>query len=958
VTRSAQGLGADPRRRPVRLPPSDPEANRGDSASQGEALAKSLVITEKPSVARDIVAVLGGFTDHDGYWESDEYVVTFSVGHIVELLSPEDVDPQYKRWTLDTLPILPGEFKLKQKQGQSERIRTIKKLLAREDIDTVVNACDAGREGELIFREILEFLECDKPTKRLWLQSMTADSIRAGFRSLVDGSQYDGLGAAASCRSQSDWLIGMNATRALTRRLKGRKEKTAWSAGRVQTPTLAIVVDRELEVLAHIPKPYWQLQGKFLSGDVEYLGTWFDPSFSAPEGEERELRDDRIFDSERANRILESVTGKAGTARETRKPSRETAPPLFDLTSLQREGNRRFGWSARRTLNAAQRCYEGHKLLTYPRTDSRCLPNDYRATVDQVLQSFSADGPFQAEAGGLVERGLENVERTFDDAKVSDHFAIIPTGKIPDASLSGDDQRLFDLVARRFLANFHPPAVWTRVERVTDVAGESFRSRARTLDEPGWRAVIGQTEQEDQALPPLVPGADEAEGVAVRIADVELVAEKTKPLARITEARLLSLMESAGEEIEDEEIAAAISEKGIGTPATRADVIENLIAKGYLVRAGKSLRPTVKGIRLVDVLRRIKIDRLASASLTGELEYDLRRVERGSMKAKQFMDEIVDYTKQIVDIAVSFQYEDLYPDEESLGKCPLCSRPVFERSWFYRCLEVPGVSDEDDCRFRIWKDKSGRYMDRQTVRILLEKGETDELEGFAARDGRTYSARLTLEDGDVVIHGVAGSGSERVTEAPEYEVDDEPLGPCPMGCGSQVVETPTHFQCQAGIAKAAENAEKARAFDESQPNDQKRRKRYKAPPEDQPCPLLLPRTVCKREITRDEALQFIGPNKKTELLTDFTSRFGRPFSAMLFLKENGRHGFEFQPRQKAQKGSPAEGAAGAAPAEGAPAEASPRKRKGAAKKASRAPGARKPAANDKAKGRKAARRKT
>src|SRR6266850_8139521 len=277
----------------------------GATPQSGETLPKSLVITEKPSVARDIVAVLGGFTEHDGFWESDDYVVTFSVGHIVELISPEDVDPIYKRWTLDTLPILPAEFKLKQKQGQSERIRAIKKLLARKDIDIVVNACDAGREGELIFREILEFLESDKPTKRLWLQSMTADSIRSGFGALVDGHQYDGLGAAASCRSKSDWLIGMNATRALTRRLKGRKEKTAWSAGRVQTPTLAIVVDRELEVLAHVPRPYWQLQAKFLAGDLEYLATWFDPSFTAPEGEEREQRDDRIFESEKANQLLE-----------------------------------------------------------------------------------------------------------------------------------------------------------------------------------------------------------------------------------------------------------------------------------------------------------------------------------------------------------------------------------------------------------------------------------------------------------------------------------------------------------------------------------------------------------------------------------------------------------------------------------------------------------------------------
>jgi DNA topoisomerase-3 len=918
---------------------------------------KSLVITEKPSVARDIVAVFGGFTEHDGYWESDDYVVTYSVGHIVELLAPEDVDPQYKRWTLDTLPILPAEFKLKQKSGQAERIRTIKKLLARKDVDVVVNACDAGREGELIFREILEFLGSDKPTKRLWLQSMTPDAIRAGFASLVDGSQYDGLGAAAACRSQSDWLIGMNATRALTRRLKGRKEKTAWSAGRVQTPTLALVVDRELEILAHVPKPYWQLHAKFRADDHEYTGTWFDPSFVAAEGEEREQRDDRIFDNERANRLVETIHGQAAVASETRKPSKETAPPLFDLTSLQREGNRRFGWSARRTLNAAQRCYEAHKLLTYPRTDSRCLPNDYRANVDAVLEAFAAAGPFQEAAAHLRERGLENVERTFDDAKVSDHFAIIPTGKVPDANLSGDDERLFDLVARRFLGNFYEPAVWNRVERVTEVAGQSFRSRSRTLDEPGWRAVLGQAEQEDQALPPLVPGATDAEGVSVRTSDVELAAERTKPPARITEARLLSLMESAGAEIEDEEIAAAISEKGIGTPATRADIIENLIAKSYLVRAGKSLRPTVKGIRLVDVLRRIHIDRLASPSLTGELEYDLRQVERGSMRASQFMDEIVEYTRQIVDVAKTFEYEALYPDEQALGHCPLCQRPVFERSWFYRCLEVPGATEETDCTFRIWKDKSGRYIDRQTVKTLLEKGETEELEGFAARDGRTYNARLTLEDGQVVLHPVAGSSGERVSEVVEYDVDESPLGPCPMGCGTQVVETPTHFQCQAGIAKQAENDQKAREFEAAHVQEGKRRKRYKVPDEDKPCPFLVPRTVCKREITREEALELIGPNKKTPLLTDFTSRFGRPFSAMLFLKDNGRHGFEFQPRAPRGKGeAKAEGedapATDAAAPSGddapAPAKAAAKPKRGAAPKVAKAKAATKKAARKKA----------
>jgi DNA topoisomerase-3 len=896
-------------------------------------VAKALVITEKPSVARDVVAALGGFTEHEGYWESDAYVVTFSVGHIVELLSPEDVDPVYKRWTLDTLPILPEEFRLKQKQGSSERIRTIRKLLRRDDIDQVINACDAGREGELIFREILQFLESDKPTRRLWLQSMTADSIRAGFASLAPGERFDGLGAAAACRSRSDWLIGMNATRALTRRLKGRKEKTAWSAGRVQTPTLAILVDRELEILSHVARPYWRIEARFRADDHEYSASWFDPGFRESE-QDGEARDDRCFDVARANAIVEAASGRAGEARETRRPSRETAPPLFDLTSLQREANRRFGWSARRALNAAQRLYEAHKLLTYPRTDSRALPTDYRAQVDEVLRTFAGAGPYQQEAARLLEQAqLENLERTFDNSKISDHFAIVPTGRLPETPLSGDDSRLFDLVARRFLANFYPPAVWNRVERVTEVAGHSFRSRSRTLDEPGWRAVLGQTEQEDQALPPLRPGQSEPEGVGVAGLDVQLQEDATRPPPRITEARLLSLMESAGRELEDEDAAEAIRDKGIGTPATRADIIENLIAKGYLVRGGKSLRPTVKGIRLVDVLRRIKADRLASPALTGELEFQLNQVERGERTADAFMDEIVQYTVQIVDVAKTFDYEDLYPDEEPLGSCPLCSRPVFERSWFYRCLEVPGADADSDCPFRIWKDKSGRYMDRRTVRTLLEKGETGELEGFTTRDGRVYNGTLTLQGGEVVLNAIRGSASDQLTEQVEYEVDPEPLGPCPHpGCphpGSQVVETPTQYRCSGAIRRDEENQAKARRWEaENNPPGAKRRKHYRVPEEDRACPFALPRTVCKREITRDEALQYVKEGR-TPLLEDFTSRLGRPFAAILFRKENGRHGFEFPPRGGAARAEapPAEGAPAAAPDGAAAPEAAPEARK-------------------------------
>ncbi|MEE9281562.1 MAG: DNA topoisomerase [Myxococcota bacterium] len=854
-------------------------------------MSRSLVITEKPSVARDIVAALGGFREADGFWESEDYLVTFSVGHIVELLSPEEVDPKYKRWTLDTLPILPEKFELKPKAGASERIRTIKKLLARDDVQDVINACDAGREGELIFREIVNFLGNRKPTRRLWLRSMTQAAIRHGFDSLAPGEDYDGLGAAAACRSQSDWLIGLNATRALTRRLKGRKEKTAWSAGRVQTPTLAIMVGRELEILSHVALPYWQLEARFSAGGHQYVGLWFDPAFVADESRP-ELRDDRLFDETRANAIIDAITGQAGAASETRKPSRETAPPLFDLTSLQREGNRRFGWSARRTLNAAQRCYEMHKVLTYPRTDSRVLPEDYRDIVDEILRTLATAGRYQSEARALIERGLENTRRTFDDSKVSDHFALIPTGRLPEAPLTGDDGRLFDLVTRRFLSTFFPPAVWTRVERTTEVAGNSFRSRSRTLDEPGWRTVMGQTEQKDQALPPLVAGRTESQNVAADTLDLELNAERTKPAPRISEARLLSLMESAGRQVEDEELAEAMREKGIGTPATRADIIENLIAKGYVVRSDKALRPTVKGIRLVDVLNRIHADRLARPDLTGELEFRLSQVERGTRTPEEFMQEIVGYTREVVDITVNFDYEDLYRTDPTLGACPLCQRDVFERSWFYRCEEAPGVSAEEDCPFRIWKDKSGRYIDRNTVETLLDKGETGELEGFTYRDGRTYNAHLSLEDGELQLHAVQGSAAERVSDVPDYDVDDRPLGPCAMGCGSDVIETPTEFRCQAGLARAADNERKARAWAEERKAAGQPLRKYKVPREDQPCPFVLPRTVCKREMRRDDCIKYIR-DRETEMLDDFTSRFGRPFGAKLVLKDNGRHGFEF-----------------------------------------------------------------
>ncbi|HSJ96990.1 MAG TPA: DNA topoisomerase, partial [Myxococcota bacterium] len=773
-------------------------------------MPKSLIITEKPSVARDIAAALGGFDEQDGYYESDRYVLTWAVGHLFELLEPEEIDESYKRWTLDNLPIIPAEFKTKPKAGQTARVRLIKKLLERDDVDGVVNACDAGREGELIFREIVDHFGSRKPIRRLWLQSMTEEAIRTGFARLRPGEELEGLAAAAGARARTDWLIGMNATRALTKRLKGRREKGAWSAGRVQTPTLALLVERELEVLAHVPRPYWRIVGAFDHEGNAYQGSWFDPAVG--DGVD-EARDDRLFDEARAREIAAAVEGRPGEAEETRKPSRESAPPLFDLTSLQREAIRKFGWTARRTLSAAQRCYEQHKLLTYPRTDSRCLPNDYRTAVQAVLRTFADAGrrndaalgemrgpvrEYGAAAARLLERGLENEARTFDDSKVSDHFAIVPTGRLPGAGLSGDDKRLFDLVARRFLSSFHPPAVWERVERTTVVNGHRFRSRARTLMEPGWRAVLegGATEDAGDdvaALPPLRavpsgsaavpsgsrPGANEASGVAVRTTGVETIAEQTRPPARITEARLLSLMENAGKDLEDEELAAAMHERGLGTPATRAEIIENLIAKGYVVRIGRVLRPTAKGIRLIDILKRVHIDGLASAELTGEMEYHLNQVEHGQRDAGDFMQEMEAYTREIVAHAKDFEYEDLYASDPPLGECPRCGRPVVEGPWFYRCQEHP--PREEDCPFRVWKDTSGRYLDRATVATLLRDGRTGTVEGFTARNGRTYQAALEIDRAEwaVRVRPVAWEDGS-VSADPEYEVNPEPLAPCPF----------------------------------------------------------------------------------------------------------------------------------------------------------------------------------
>lgn len=840
-------------------------------------MAKALIITEKPSIARDISEALGGFTSKNNgeYYESDEFVCTYAVGHILGLMAPEDVDPKYKRWRLSDLPIIPEKFQLKPIERQKGRIKIIEKLIKRKDVDLLINACDAAREGELIFREIIQFVGSDKKIKRLWLQSMTKDAIRTGFAKLTPGEQHEGLAQAAACRSYSDWLIGMNATRALTVRLKTRSERgSSWSAGRVQTPTLALLVKRELEILNHIPVPYFKIEANFKAKDHDYDSTWYDPKFKKSTAGP-DAREDRIFDAKLLDKILADTEGKEGLASETRKPKPRKAPQLFDLTSLQREANRRFSWSAVRTLRAAQRCYETHKVLTYPRTSSKYLPMDYVEVTKKLFETLANGTIYSRHAQYLIDNGIKNEPLIFDDSKISDHFAIIPTGETKD--LEGDDKKLFDLVTRQFLAAFYPPAIFEDVERITVVGEHNFKSKPpMVLKEPGWQAVFEKTAGERTGFSPLIAGKNAAEGVPVNNKDIEKQDHQTRPPGRIGEAGLLSLMENAGRQLDDEELSHALQKaEGLGTAATRADIIENLKAKEYV---DPTLRPTVKGIRLIDVLERIKAGTITSAELTGQLELQLNEVESGKRTSDSFMEQVAKITEQVVDATRDFDYEGIYPDIDPLGKCPKCGGDVFEKAWFYGCNESTKRTDEPKkCDFLIWKDHYGRYIDRRSVHLLLTDGTTGELDGFKNQSGRTYKAVLALEDKELVRKPVEGSEEEvNIT----IEVNETPLGACPVhkeeGDDCKVKESKIMFICETK-QKAIDEKITAEGFS-------------------------FPRVLCKREMKREEIIQYMKEGV-TPYLTNFISKKGRPFSARLRMNDAGGFAFEFPERKpKAKKG--------------------------------------------------------
>ncbi|MCX7914915.1 MAG: DNA topoisomerase 3 [Verrucomicrobiae bacterium] len=724
-------------------------------------MGKALIITEKPSVAADIAAALGKFKKHKDYYENDAYVLSWAVGHLFELAVPEAFKESDK-WDLQKLPILPPHFDLAPQPKTQNRVKVLEQLLRRRDITEVINACDAGREGELIFRYIIQHAEkrgkLDKPIRRLWLQSMTREAIREGFTQLRTDEEMQPLASAARCRNEADWLVGINATRAFTLRLRRGKGTAVTTLGRVQTPTLAIIVDREEKIERFRPREVLEVVAQFQAACGEYSGRWFDEGFqkneserdrtrrllahfglNVPDAESRleetngSLWDEhraayRLWHRELAEAIRQRCAGQPGVVEvEEKKPTTQSPPALYDLTSLQRDANARHGFSARQTLQAAQALYEKHKLITYPRTDSRCLPEDYLAVVKKTLRML---GPLAEKV--LANDWVKPNKRIFNNAKVGDHFAIIPTGR-EAGTLDDTERTVYELIVKRFIAAFYPAAQFEATTRITRVAGEPFKTEGKILIEPGWLEVYGK--QEDKEGETSLPAV--RVGETVKTQELQIKSEQTKPPPRYTEATILSAMEGAGKLVEDEELAEAMKERGLGTPATRAQIIENLVAVKYLMRRGKELVPTDKAKRTIALLRKVAPD-LVSPEMTGEWEFKLREIEHRRLDRDRFMEDIRELTRHIVEEARAFN-PDEHVDETPFGECPKCRSPLRERYDRFVCTR-------SDCDFNLWKTLAGRSFSRAEVDQLIRDRKLGPLDGFMSKNRRPFSAVVRLTD--------------------------------------------------------------------------------------------------------------------------------------------------------------------------------------------------------------------
>jgi DNA topoisomerase-3 len=815
-------------------------------------MGKALIIAEKPSVAGDIAKALGGFKKvaegKETFFESKDYVLSSAVGHLVELCLPNELDKKKGKWSFANLPIIPDEFALKPIERSEGRLRLLRKLMKRADVTSLINACDAGREGELIFRYIVKLAGCKKSIERLWLQSMTPASIREGFSKLRPGTELESLASAAVCRSESDWLVGINGTRALTAFNSRNGGFQLTPVGRVQTPTLAIVVERDLKIKAFVPKGYWEVHAVFGAKAGTYPGRWFREDFR--KGEDEHARAERLWTEAEARALKEKCQGKQGIVTEERKPATQLSPLLYDLTTLQREANGRLGLSAKRTLQIAQALYERHKVLTYPRTDSRALPEDYIDSTKQVLKNLKSShlGTFASKI--LDEGWVKPNKRIFNNAKISDHHAIIPTLESPE-KLDDIERKVYDLVAKRFLSIFYPAAQFEVTTRITRVEGEPFKTEGKILRDAGWLAVYGRDEQDAGEQAPLVAVEDNER---VSTDSIEVKGLETRPPARFTEATLLSAMEGAGKLIEDEELREAMEAKGLGTPATRAAIIEGLLAEEYLRREGREISSTPKAMALMDLIRAVDIPGLASPEMTGEWEYKLKQMERGELARSRFMEEIVGLTQKIVERAKNFEESGF--QAKPLGFNAPNGQPLVETLRHYQT---------EDGKLQLRKVVAGRLLEPLEAKELLEKRLIGPLQGFRSRLGRPFAAALKLNDANETEFVFDNAPVNADGSKLDLDVQ-EPVGKCPV-CGGRIFETLMSFACEHTFGETPT------------------------------CKMKVGKQILMQEIDRTQLNKLLA-EKKTDLLRGFVSmRTRRKFSAYLVMAADGKTSFEFEPRK-------------------------------------------------------------
>ena len=819
-------------------------------------MTKQLIIAEKPSVAADIARAVGGFTKTGDYFESEQYVLSSAIGHLLELAVPEEYEVKRGKWSFAHLPVIPPRFTLNPIEKTEERLKLLTRLIKRKDVSGLINACDAGREGELIFRYVAQHAMSEKnpkPIRRLWLQSMTQGAIKDGFAHLRTDEEMQPLADAARSRSEADWLIGINGTRAMTafNSKEGGFHKTP--VGRVQTPTLSILVEREEKIRNFVSRDYWEVEAEFGAVAGTYRGRWFDEKFK--KGDDEHAQASRLWDQKRAEEIRKKCMGKHGDVNEESKPTTQLSPLLYDLTSLQREANGRFGFSAKGTLSIAQALYERHKVLTYPRTDSRHLPEDYLASVKETLQSLG-ETQYSGFCGEILKNGwVHPNKRIFNNAKISDHFAIVPTGQLPK-NLSEAETKLYDLVVKRFLAIFYPAAEFNVTTRITRVEGEPFKTEGKVLVVPGWLAVYGKEaeaeddKEEGKESKALVP-VQAKERVWAN--DVAVKPNQTKPPARYSEATLLSAMEGAGKLVEDDELREAMSERGLGTPATRAATIEGLLAEEYIHRNGRELQPTAKAFSLLFALDKLGIEDIRSPELTGEWEYKLKQMEAGKLKRDEFMQHIAKATQNMVS-----RIKDGEIPQEAFATlkspCPKCGGVIQENYKKFQCKS---------CDYSLWKVVAGRQYETEEVEELLTKRTVGPLQGFRSKMGRAFAAIVKL-NAEHQPEFDFGQSNDDAAEPVDFS-DQESLGACPK-CSAAVYENGMSYVCEKSVGAA------------------------------RTCDFRSGKIILQQEIDRTQMKKLLTEGK-TDLMKGFISnRTKRKFSAFLVRQPDGKTGFEFEPR--------------------------------------------------------------